>query len=562
MTVSGKGAVLSLLEQEARERPDRIAYTFVEPGERETGVSPGSLRAAALALAQAIAARAPDADRAVLGYPSGRRYLEAVFACLYAGVTPISGHVAEFGRAGAVADGLARTARATGARVVLVRPRLAAIGRETAPELAWVEDGPVAPEDGPPRRRPPELAYVQTTSGSTGAQKGVALGDANLLANLRAQAQLYPIGEGSVTVSWLPMSHDMGFVGPLLQPLYSGSRSVFLPPLRFVADPLSWLRAMARHRAEISGCPNFGYDHVLRCVSAAELAGLDLSAWRCAISGGEPIRPETLERFAATLRGCGFEPTAFVAGYGLAEATSVVTAVDAGAPVRVRCFDRDALQRGEGVPASAGRRLVGLGAAAAGHTLAVVDPETREPLAERRVGEIWVAGPSVGAGYLGASEEEENAVFHAALASGEGPYLRTGDEGFLFEGELFLTGRSRELILVRGVNHAPQDLEATAREAGEALARSRLAAAALPREDGEEGVLLAVELDEPLDGDSLDRLAEGIRLRVAERHGIEITDLVFLPPGSVPLTGSGKVRRRELGRRHLDGELRPAALAR
>jgi acyl-CoA synthetase (AMP-forming)/AMP-acid ligase II len=556
-------SVLTLLEQRAREWPDRIGYTFLGGGAREVDVSFGALRTAALAMARSIASSIVGADRAVLGYPSGQRYLEAVFACLYAGVTPVSGHVAEFGRAGAVVEGLARTARATGAQAVLARPRLAALGRETVPEIAWVGDDSAALEDALRSGcEPPRITYVQATSGSTGAQKGVALSDENLLANLRAQTQLYPVGEGAVTVSWLPMSHDMGFVGPLLQPLYSGSRTVFLSPLRFVAEPAAWLRAIAREGAEISGCPNFGYDHVLRCISPADLAGLDLSAWRCAISGGEPIGPSTLERFAEAFRGCGFQATSFIAGYGLAEATSVVTAVAPEAPVRVRSFDREALRDGMAVLASGeGRRLVGHGRVAAEHTVVIVDPQAREPLADGMVGEIWVSGPSVADGYLGAGEEE-NSAFCSTLADGRGPYLRTGDEGFVFEGELFLSGRSREFILVRGVNHAPQDLEATARAASEDLADSRLAAVALSQEDEEEErVLLGIELSEPVDGGSLDLLRADIHLKVVEQHGIKITDLIFLPVGTIPLTDSGKVRRREFGRRYLDGELGPVAVA-
>lgn len=554
-------SILGLLEQRAHRFPDRIGYTFVESDGREVDLSFAELRVAALALARVIAEQVPAADRAVLGYPSGRRYLEAVFACLYAGVTPISGHVAEFGRAGAVADGLVRTARATGAGVVLARPRLAGLGREVEPEIAWPETELDAPAgDLRQRRGVPGVTYVQTTSGSTGAQKGVALSDENLLANLKAQNQLYPLEEGAVAVSWLPMSHDMGFVGPLLQPLYSGGRTVFLAPLRFVADPAAWLRAIARQGAEVSGCPNFGYDHVLRRVSAGEVADLDLSCWRCAISGGEAVRPRTLERFAETFGGSGFDAASFVAGYGLAEATSVVTAVGPGMTVRSRAFDREALGDGRAVSATGpGRRLVGHGWTAAAHTVLIVDPGAREPLPPGRVGEIWVSGPSVGIGYLDAGDEE-NAVFGAALADGSGSYLRTGDEGFVFEGELFVTGRSKELILVRGVNHAPQDLEATAREAGEELEGSRVAATALPEEDEEERVLLGVELSRHLTGSSLDRLAGKILARVIEQHGVRVTDLVFLPEGAIPVTGSGKVRRRELGRRHLDGELAQLAI--
>lgn len=559
---ASRDSVLGLLDQRARRSPDRLGYTFVAGEGRELSISFAELRAAALALAQALAKEVPGADRAVLGYPSGRRYLEATFACLYAGITPVSGHVAEFARAGAVVDGLVRTARATGSTVVLAKPRLAAIGREVAPEITWAALE-LAEVEGDSRLPPraPEIAYVQTTSGSTGAQKGVALSDGNLLANLEAQAQLYPIGEESVTVSWLPMSHDMGFVGPLLQPLYSGGRTVFLAPLRFVADPASWLRAIARHRAEISGCPNFGYDHVLRRVSPAAVAGLDLSSWSCAISGGEAISPDTIDRFGETFGVLGFEAASFVAGYGLAEATSVVTAVGPGMTVRARTFDRAALKDGLAVSATgSGRRLVGHGRAAAAHAVLIVDAKTREPLAPGRVGEIWVSGPSVAVGYLDAGEEE-NAVFHATLVDGSGPYLRTGDEGFVFEGELFLTGRSKEFILVRGVNHAPQDLEATAGGVDEGLEGSRLGAAALA-EGGEveERVLLGVELGEPPEEELLDQLAERIRSRVIEQHGIRITDLAFLPEGAIPVTNSGKIRRRELARRYLDGELATLAL--
>ena len=558
---SGAGSVLDLLDEGVRRFPNRVGYTFTEGESSNDDVTFADVRAGALTVAAAIAGEARELSRIVLGYPSGRRYLEATFGCLYAGVTPVSGHVPEFGRAGTAVDGLVRTARATGSQAVLVGPRLAHIGLSAAPDLTWivVDDGEPSPLE--PSGQEPEFAYVQATSGSTAAQRGVALTGQNLIANLEVQCELYPVTDSPVCVSWLPMSHDMGFVGPLLQPLYAETRSVFLTPLRFVMEPACWLRTIARFGARISGCPNFGYDHVLRRVSAADLPTLDLSSWSCAISGGEPIKPDTLDRFAHAFAYAGFDPTAFTAGYGLAEATSVVTAVEPNSSARARTFEREDLQAGCAVPSRDrdGRRLIGHGWVAAGHEVVIVDPQVREPLPPGRIGEIWVSGPAVAERYIEGSDEE-NAVFAAILANGEGPYLRTGDDGFHFDGELFVTGRRKELILVRGINHAPQDIEATVRESSDLLDDCRVAVSDLSTETEEDAVLVAVEVDDPIDEESFDALVDRIQEAVIEQHGIRVSDIAVLPTGGIPVTTSGKIRRRELARRYVTGEAQSTAI--
>jgi acyl-CoA synthetase (AMP-forming)/AMP-acid ligase II/acyl carrier protein len=356
-----------------------------------------------------------------------------------------------------------------------------------------------------------------------------------------------------VVVGWLPLYHDMGLIGNVLQPLYVGARAVLLSPLTFLQRPALWLAAVARYRATTSGGPNFAYDLCARKVGEEEKAGLDLSSWSVAFNGAEPVRAETVERFAAAFAPCGFRRAAFFPCYGLAEATLFVTGGAPGAGPVIRPVDAAALERhqvADAPPGAPGRALVGCGRAAAGQAVRIVDPESGAPCAPGRVGEVWVAGPSVAAGYWGRPEETAR-TFGARLA-GEGPFLRTGDLGFLADGELFVTGRRKDLIILRGRNHYPQDLERTAEASHPALRPGCGAAFGVDR-DGEERLVILQEVERSAADPA--GIADAVRRAVAGEHEVAVEEVVLVRSGTVLKTSSGKVRRAACRAAYLAGEL-------
>jgi acyl-CoA synthetase (AMP-forming)/AMP-acid ligase II len=395
---------------------------------------------------------------------------------------------------------------------------------------------------------------LQYTSGSTGKPKGVMLSHANLMHNSRLMRAAFQYGSESRCVSWLPVYHDMGLIGGLLQPLYGGYPCVLMPPASFLQRPLRWLEAITRTRATISGGPNFAYELCLRRTGEAERSCLDLSSWQVAFNGAEPLRAETLKRFADFFHPSGFKRTAWFPCYGLAEATLMVTGGPSGRGPIVKRVEAKALEHGRAVEAeerltpeqeSNVRPLVSSGRVAGPQQqLRIVNPETMSECADGEVGEVWTAGPSVAAGYWNRADETEE-TFGARLGAGGegylGPYLRTGDLGFIADGELFITGRAKDLIIIRGANHYPQDIEWTVAASHPALRASGTAAFALESQ-GEERLVVVQEM-EPRSRAELREVFESIRQAVAEEHEVDIYAIALVKAGSVPKTTSGKVQR-------------------
>ncbi len=353
--------------------------------------------------------------------------------------------------------------------------------------------------------------------------------------------------EDSAFVGWLPFYHDMGLIGNILQPLYLGSESTLLSPIAFLQKPVRWLSAITRFRAATSGGPNFAYEYCVRRVTAEERAGLDLRSWTLAFNGAEPIRAETQERFTATFRAHGFNPVAFCPVYGLAEATLMVSASRRESVPVTRRFDSKRLGCGEARPAddeAAGRTLVSSGRPVEGQrqTVAIIDPEMRTACADGSVGEIWISGPSVADGYWN-RPIETGETFRATRADEAGPvYLRTGDLGFMLDGELFVTGRLKDLIIIRGQNHYPQDIELTVERSHAALRAGGGAAFGLDV-GGHEGLGIVHEIERAYIGRPLDEVVREIRRAVAGEHEVEPYAVLLIPPGRLPKTSSGKVRR-------------------
>jgi natural product biosynthesis luciferase-like monooxygenase protein len=558
--------LVELLRWRGQEQSDRTAYTFLVDGEREAvHVSYGQLDQQARAIGGWLQQQQAEGQRVLLLYPPGLGFVAAFFGCLYAGAVAVPAYPPRPQRGwprleAIMADAdpavvlstaglLARLEPAWGQHLDRGRRRwqatdelsVAAAGQWQAPELE--------------RQR---LAFVQYTSGSTGTPKGVMVSHGQVLDHQQVIRQAFEQDEHSIIVSWLPLYHDMGLIGAVLQPLYVGARCVLLSPAAFLQRPVRWLQAISAFGATTSGGPNFAYDLCVRKIRAEQRAGLDLRRWRVAFNGAEPVRGETLERFAEAFAGSGFRWEAFAPCYGLAEATLLVSGgVRRQGPV-VQRVEAEALQQNRvvtaGAEAEGGRPLVSCGPVAGGQQLRIVDPETATPCAADQVGEIWVRGASVAAGYWNRPEETEE-VFGGRLAgSGDGGYLRTGDLGFVQDGEVYVTGRRKDLIIIRGRNHYPQDIEQTVEQSHEGL-RMGSGAAFSVEEGGQERLVVVQEVDVGAGGLDSEEVAAAIRQAVAQEHEVQVQAVVLIAAGSLPKTSSGKRQRQACRAAYLAGSL-------
>ncbi len=539
-------------------QPDQPALTFLGAGgEPEAVLTFAALDARARAVAAALDGRAAPGDRAVLLFPPGLDYAVAFLACLYAGVIAVPVYLPRGDRqlprlAAVLADATPRVALTTANTLARAGGGLAALLAEAGVATLDLVGVPADAADSwrDPGAPPSASAFLQYTSGSTGAPRGVVVAHDNLMANSAAIYEAFGHGPDSLALLWVPPYHDMGLIGGILQPLYGGFPGVLMSPLAFLKHPLGWLRAIDRWGATTSGGPDFAYALCADRVRPADREGLDLSRWRVAFDGAEPVRAATLDRFAAAFRPCGFRREAFFPCYGLAEATLIVS----GGPARTVVLDADALTQGRVVmaaPDTAGVALVTSGAAASGQAVRLVDPLTARPCAPGEIGEIWVAGPSVARGYW-RRPDESAATFGARLdpegpgeegAWEEGPFLRTGDLGFLAGGELVVTGRLKDVIIVAGRNHYPHDLEATATASHPALRSGGAAAFTVPAPDTADGVALVVVAEADRDPVAREAAIAAVRRAIAAEHDLVAADVVLIAPGTLPRTSSGKVRR-------------------
>ena len=534
------------------ERPDGRAYTFLADGEEEGDrLTFGELDRRARALGALLQRLGLAGERVLLLYPPGLEFVSAFLGCLYGGAVAVPAYPPRSSRMLPRLQAIARDAGPAAA--LTTRALLGTISgmTEGLPELGgirWVTTDDVEPglaaEWEEPGLSPDALAFLQYTSGSTAAPKGVMVTHGNLLHNEEMIRLAFRQSEQSVIVGWLPLYHDMGLIGNVLQPLYVGAPCILMSPVAFLQKPRRWLAAISRYRATTSGGPNFAYELCVRRIPPAEREGLDLSTWEVAFNGAEPVRAETLARFAEAFAPSGFRRAALYPCYGLAEATLFVAGGEGGAGPVIGAFRGAALERDRAAEAppddSSARLLVGCGRGWEGQEVAVVDPESGRRCPPDRVGEIWVAGPSVAAGYWERPEETASA-FGALLPGGSAPYLRTGDLGFVKDGELYVTGRLKDLVILRGRNLYPQDLEATAEASHPALRPG--GSAAFPVEaGGEERLVIAAEIDRRREGEAADAAA-AVRRAVAEEHEVQVHEVVLLRLGSLPKTSSGKVQR-------------------
>jgi acyl-CoA synthetase (AMP-forming)/AMP-acid ligase II/predicted N-acetyltransferase YhbS len=541
------------------------AFTFVEDGGGERRLTYAELDRRARTLAVALVARGLAGERALLVVPPGLEYVVALLGSFYAGVVAVPAYPPP-ARGRGLAD-LERVAEDAEVRAgVTIAGLIGTLSSPSRPasalsRLEWIDAGGVEArrsEDWrPPAIGPEAVALLQYTSGSTTEPRGVVLTHGNLVRTARLISEAFDLTTADRSVTWLPPYHDMGLVGGLLEPLYAGASTAIISPQSFLRRPALWLETISRTRATVCGASNFAYDLCVRRVPPAVRARLDLRAWRVAFNGAEPVRAETLDAFCDAFGGCGFRASAFLPCYGLAEATLLVSGADPHeAPVRLGVEDA-ALEHGRVEPAAPSapstRTFVGCGTPRPEQEIRIVDPALRVPAAPGRVGEIWVRGPGVAKGYWRRAEQTA-ATFAAFLADGAGPYLRTGDLGFVHEGELFVTGRLKDLVVVRGKNHYPQDIEATA-AAAHAAVRPGRAAAFVVHDGGEERLVLACELQRPLVERLAGEVARAVGEAVTARHGLNLHALCAVEPGRLPRTPSGKPRRQACRRLFLEGQL-------
>jgi len=573
--------LVDLLRQRAAYRPHDRAFTFLVDGEHEElNITYAELDRKARAVGAWLMDRGMTGKRALLLYPSGLDFIAAFMGCLYGGAIAVPAYPPRKNRSVERIEAIAADAAASVALTTRdVVDRFENLGT-TAPSLehlTWQVDAELDLTWGDRWERPDidgdTLAFLQYTSGSTGTPKGVMLSHENLLHNSLRIMQAFEITRSQSGVFWLPSFHDMGLIGGILVPLYGGKFNVLMSPVAFLQKPLRWLQAISRSRATISGGPNFAYELCVRKTTPEQRAALDLSSWSLAFNGAEPVRAETIDAFCDAFAVSGFRREAFYPCYGLAESTLMVTGGMKFEPPVIRSFDAVSIETGTVAPvrqdAANARRLVGSGRELDGQDVLIVDPQTHEPLQPGRVGEIWVSGPSVAQGYWNRAEATQE-TFGAMLAEPDphapaqvvarwrpnpGPYMRTGDLGFFDNGELFVTGRLKDLIIVRGRNHYPQDLEYTVEEASPLVRAGSLAAFAVDHE-GRERVVIVAELERGR-RDRAEILAamDAIRSRLAREHEVSAEAIVFVRPNSVPKTSSGKIQRHACRRQFLDNTL-------
>ncbi len=551
--------LVGILRRRAEDQPSQTVFTFLsDQNGPEKSLTFAGLLTRASTLASRLLEEGLQGERALLLYPAGPEFVEAFFGGLMAGViavpaSPPRGSRSPDRLAGIAADCSARAALATG---TIVRR----FGKSPAPlpvlsRLRWIEtdDGPEAA--GTDRAglspSPEALAYLQYTSGSTSEPKGVMVSHANVMANSEEIRRGFAHTSESRSLCWLPHFHDMGLVDGILQPVYAGFPAILMSPAAFLQEPGSWLDAISRHRITHSGGPNFAYD---LCVRRADPdpSRWDLGSWAVAYNGAEPVRAETLERFASRFSACGFRRESFYPAYGLAEATLKVSGGSRGDGPTVRRVGAAALEAGRVEDDPAGRPLVGSGGVGAGTIAVIVDPDAGAPAPEGRTGEIWVSGPSVALGYWNRAEESER-VFRARLPGREERFLRTGDLGFQREGEIFVTGRLKDLIIIRGRNLHPQDLERTA-EASHPALRPGAGAAFAVEAAGEERLVIVHEVDRHSPGEGREVL-DALRSAILDAHDVAPFAVALVRPGGVPRTSSGKVRRSACRSTFLQGAL-------
>ncbi|MEW5872814.1 MAG: fatty acyl-AMP ligase [Chloroflexota bacterium] len=563
---------VEILQQRAQATPDKLAFALLDQGETETErVTYAELDRSARQIAAYLQAISQPGERAMLIFPPGLDFVRALYGCLYAGVVPIPTNPPGLARSAGRLYAIVKDSQAS---LVMTTPELhmlfqAYIG--TYPdlqEIRWLDSAtlqanldPQAPWQ-PPDLSPERLAFIQYTSGSTNTPKGVMISYRNLSYNRYVIGEVrkheMASSEQAVIMNWVPLFHDMGLIAGIFQSVYDGTPSILINPIAFMQKPARWLQAISQYRATASGGPNFAYELCILKVTPQECEGLDLSSWKVAYNSAEPVRAATQDRFSEKFAPYGFQPEAFYPCYGLAEATLLVSAYGEAQRTVTLSVDRAALEQGKIVacePSSEDHQeLVSCGPPLLGLKVAIVDPATCERCAPDDIGEIWVQGENIGEGYWN-NPQDTAETFQAHIhPTGEGPFLRTGDLGFMYEGNLYVTGRQKDLIIVRGRNYYPQDVELTVQNSHPAMRPGSGAVFAVETSNMERLVVVQ-EVRHRHNGDQgWEEVIKKIRHDIAREHGIRAHSVLLIGKGDISKTSSGKIMRAECRQRFLESD--------
>ncbi len=575
------------LRSHAAHTPDRLAYTFLRDDGKIDEITYGELEQRSRALAATLARRAAVGERALLLYPAGLEFIIVYFACLFAGLIAVPATIPHKTRASRRLKGLLDDADPA---LILtrsdcepaIRASLALVGAEMRTCLST--DNIALSDDlsGLPEINESMLAFLQYTSGSTAMPKGVEITHRNIASNAESIRQGFGFTPATVMVSWLPLFHDMGLIGSVVSPMYAGFHCVLMAPAAFLKNPILWLDAISNYRGTCAGAPNFGWDYCAKKITDEQKGRLDLSHLEVAYNGSEPIRASTLRNFIAAFGRCGMRPSALFPCYGMAETTLFVSGGPLGTEPQVRTVSKSLLEGNQIRDVAPGgddaRDIVSSGTIASSTSVVIVDPETCLPVSSQRVGEVWVAGPGVARGYWN-KPEETAAAFGACLAStGAGPYLRTGDLAFMRDGELFITGRLKDLIIINGRNVYPQDVEEVIERSIDFIEPNMCAAFSVEIDFQERLAIVAeanrslVRAAQQLAARDPSNKAEQLRAKddylgkieamahnickvIGQQFDVSVSSIVFVKPGTFPRTTSGKVQRTRCRDMALQGQL-------
>ncbi|MFI8975117.1 fatty acyl-AMP ligase [Nocardia asteroides] len=562
--------VVGALRQRSMRTPGRVLFTFLPDGDDEEQLLTfATLDTKARAVAAVLRSQVEPGSRAMLLFAPGVDFIVAFFGCLYAGVVAVPTYLPRpdqrsFGMlrvAGVAEDARPSVVMTTSKLRPMIEPAASSI-----PELqgvCWLSIDTVSERDAAQWSEPgisaDSLAFLQYTSGSTGQPKGVMVTHGNLVHNIDMIRAALDLDDSSVIVGWLPPYHDMGLISMIILPALIGSHSVLMPTLAFLQKPVRWLRAFTKYRGTASAAPNFAFELCARKVTEADISELDLSSWVAVADGAEPIRVEQLRRFCDRFAATGFRPETIVPVYGLAECTLLVAAAPRAQPRVFRAFDSNGLELGiahEIDELDPSARVLASCGVSNGVEVAIVDPQDHVRRAPGRIGEIWISGNSVAAGYWQRPDLTAE-MFQARLRDGENrDYLRTGDLGFLTDEGLFVVGRTKDVIIVGGRNHYPQDIERTT-ELAHIAVRPGCVAVFGVEHDGAEAVVVALELrrefGDALDSPDVTAVAGAVRRAVMSEHRLPVRDIVVVPAGSLPKTSSGKLQRNATRKEYLNG---------
>lgn len=554
--VAGFVCLVNAFKAHVHTHPDKAAFVFITRAQEET-LSFAELDKCASNIASALLNNNLVGQNVLLVFTPGLEFIKAFLGCLYAGVIPVpvntptqSSSVDRFEKI--VQDAAIGRVLTTAGLYVRFNVQDWHIPALLVDDVADVE-----PDFQPGDSRPEDVAFIQYTSGSTGDPKGAVITHGNLISNLEMIKSGFGNDEHIVGVNWLPLFHDMGLVGNVLQPLWLGITCIHMSPLEFVQKPVRWLRAISDYKGTTSGGPTFGYAHCLARIKDEDCAGLDLSSWRLAYCGAEPVNAQVLDAFAQRFEPFGFKASSFYPCYGMAETTLIVTGPTAGSGMRKLSVDRQALADGQvrpsidGIPSDV---YVSNGKAINGQRVVIIHPDGGGALAENQVGEVWVAGNSVAAGYLN-NPEATAERFACQPKGGSADFYRTGDLGFLRDAELYITGRLKDVIILRGRNYYPQDIEHVAYGAVEGL-REGCGVAFSNNAEPDEQLIIVYEVEKN-HINTLDKASVTTRIRqaVINHFGVSPHQVILIKPKGIPKTSSGKLRRSALAQLFRQGAL-------